>query len=241
VVLAVVLLLAFLLYVVLWIRFTGEPVARPKIPRGMQTIGRGEALTYVVMGDSTAVSQGGAYDKGYAVASAEYLARAEQQRAVTWANVGVPGARAADVAGLQLQDALPYKPDVVLIGVGANDVTHLTSFSKVVDSLQSTIAALQRVNPQVRVVVTGAPDMGSVPRLPQPLRWYAGKRTAGLNKRIQQLADNKQVFFAPVAERTGPLFRRQPQLFAADKFHPTTEGYQTWVPVITETLVKAGL
>jgi lysophospholipase L1-like esterase len=212
----------------------GSPVARPTVPSGSQTIfGKGSPLRFVVLGDSTSVSQGGEYSRGYAVQTAEYLA---QRTTVTWANVGVSGARAKDVAEKQVPQVLKYKPDIALVAVGANDVTHGTPVMAVKKSLSVTIDQLRQANPKVHIILTGAPDMGSVPRFPQPLRWYMGARTNALNKMVTRLSKEKHVAFAPIAEKTGQAFRANPKLFAADKFHPTTEGYELWVPVIIAAL-----
>ena len=234
---ALLLVLAlFVLFVLiegLYVKYNGTVEPRPNTPRQAHTLGSGPELSYVVMGDSTAVAQGGVYAEGYATKTAEFLAKTNR---VTWINVAVSGSRAKDVAGKQLPQALVHKPDVVLIGVGANDVTHLTSIGSVRASLASTIDQLRSQNPKVRIVLTGSPDMGSVPRFPQPVRWYAGKRTASLNSMVGKLADEKHVTFAQIAKETGPYFRKHPEAFAADKFHPTTQGYQLWTPVIIKAL-----
>ncbi|MET0779544.1 MAG: SGNH/GDSL hydrolase family protein [Candidatus Saccharimonadales bacterium] len=229
----VVLLLGFAAFELAWIKFNGKPVPRPNISQSPQTIGSGSKLTHVVLGDSTSISQGGDYAQGYATATALYIA---QTHTVTWANFGVSGARAKDVADLQLKQATAYKPDIVLVAVGANDVTHLTSIGSVRDSFRKLISGLQAVNPSVHIILTGSPDMGGPPRLPQPLRTLAGARTQSVNNMIAGLIDGKRVVFAPIAEKTGPLFRANHRLYAADNFHPTTEGYKVWTPVLTGAL-----
>jgi len=228
-----VLLFAFVAAEILYIKYSGKPVGVPDIPRSQQTLGTGKPLRYVVMGDSTAISQGGTYADGYAVRTAAYLA---ESYTVTWQNVAVSGARAHDVEAKQLPKALAAKPDIVLIAVGANDVTHLTDTNSVVSSLGHVIDGLRQQNQAVEIVLTGSPDMGSVPRFAQPARWLAGERTKTLNDRIIALAHKKKAYFAPIAAQTGRQFRRHPELFAADKFHPTTEGYKLWTSVIIKTL-----
>jgi lysophospholipase L1-like esterase len=232
-VLGLIALLLFAAIEYAWIKYNGTPVPVPKISRQPQTIGHGPDLTYVVLGDSTAVAQGAPYAQGYAVATANYLAK---NYTLTWVNLAVSGARAHDVATKQLPRALPYRPDLVLIAVGANDVTHLTSLDSVRHSLQSTITALRRANSNVKIVLTGSPDMGAVPRLPQPLRWLAGERTKSLNAMVMQLAAQQHVTFAPIARQTGPVFRKHPDLFASDKFHPNAGGYKLWIPVLTTAI-----
>ncbi len=227
------LLVLFVAFEAAWIRWYGRPTVRPDISHQPQTIGGGPPLTFAVLGDSTAVAQGGVYAEGYAVAAANHLAKTH---AVTWVNEAVSGARADDVAGSQTARALPYKPDVVLIVIGANDVTHLTPVGKVRASVFSAIGAFQRANPGVRIVLAGSPDMGSPTRIPQPLRLLADKRTVSVNKTLMSLADGKQVVFAPIAAQTGPIFRKHPELFASDHFHPTAAGYKLWIPIINSAL-----
>lgn len=232
----VALVVCFVLFEVLYVKYSGSAVPAPTIARSTQTIGTGPNLTYVVMGDSTAIAQGGNYAQGYAEASAQHLAK---HNTVHWKNLAVSGARANDVLATQIPQAVAMHPDVALIAVGANDVTHATSPSSVRESLEGAIAGLRHANPAIKVVLTGSPDMGSVPRFAQPVRWYAGVRTQQLNKTIEAMATQLHVTFAPVASQTGPTFRKHPELFAADKFHPTDAGYKLWIPVINTALDTA--
>lgn len=240
-VLLVLLLVAALLCVglvnYLIIKYSGSPVPVPTTPREAETYGAGKPLTYVVLGDSTTVAQGGDYDRGYARSTARSLAG--QGFGVIFYNLGVSGAVAADVAGKQATRAAALKPDVALVAVGANDVTHLTSVGSVRASLERTIAALRRTNPDVRIVLTGSPDMGTIPRFPQPARWLAGWQSRRLNTMVQKLAASEKVVFASIARDTGPLFAAHPEYYAADKFHPTSDGYDTWTPVLNEALRQA--
>lgn len=216
---------------------TGTPVAVPVTPRGAEKYGNGKPLTYVVMGDSTTVAQGGNYHKGYARTSARHLAK--QGYGVTFYNLGVSGARSNDAAKSQTPEAAALKPDLVLIAVGANDVTHLTSVSSVKKSLSASIMDLRAANPGVRIVLTGSPDMGTVPRFPQPTRYLAGVQTDRLNRMVIALATDKKVTLAPIASETGPVFAAHPEYYAPDKFHPNDQGYAVWVPVINRALDQA--
>lgn len=231
------LIVCFIAFEVLYIMYNGSAVPRPTIPRDEQVLGSGPTLHFVVLGDSTAIAQGGAYQRGYAVASAQYLAK---NHTVHWKNVAVSGARAKDVTEEQIPKALPLHPDVALIAVGANDVTHLTNLSSFRNSLVAAITTLQRTNPQIKIVLTGSPDMGSVPRFAQPVRWLAGKQTERVNRAVAKIAREQHVTFAPIAQDTGPTFRAHPELFARDKFHPNDKGYALWLPVIYTALAQAG-
>lgn len=204
-----------------------------RVPR---TFGAGPALTYVVLGDSTAAGVGGDYELGIAVSTAKELAG---RNTVSLTNLAVSGARMRDVREGQLPVAASLGPDIVLLSAGANDVTHLTSLRSMRADLRAIVQALTLANPDVKIVITGSPDMGSPPRIPRLLRGLAGCRTKQANRMFRAEAARSALGFAPIADVTGPLFRRDRSLFADDRFHPNDRGYATWIPVLNEALEAA--
>jgi lysophospholipase L1-like esterase len=193
----------------------------------------GPALSYVVLGDSTAAGLGARYDDGIAVQTTRHLAKGRQ---VTMHNFSVSGARMRDVLEKQLPQAEKVRSDLVLISVGANDVTHLTAIPSMRRRLRQSVRRLRTINPQVRIVITGAPDMGSPPRIPWLLRGISSLRTKMVNRMFRSEAAKLGLAFAPIAERTGPLFRRDRTLFDTDRFHPNARGYAAWVSVLNTSL-----
>jgi len=230
------LLLCLVLINFLIIKYNGTNVPAPAIPRQVEKYGTGKPLKYVVLGDSTSISQGGDYDRGYARESARFIAGKGYN--VTFQNFGISGARAADLLEKQIPKAAAIKPDIVLIAVGANDTTHFTDTDNVRRDLASVIAKLKKANPAVRILLTGSPQMGSVPRFPEPSKTIMRQRSAQINTAVRGLVNNNQVYFVPIAEETGPIFTRHPEYYAADNFHPNTTGYTIWTPVITDVLAK---
>jgi lysophospholipase L1-like esterase len=229
----VALLAAFALWQVLYIthHYTAS-VPAPAIPRSTEHFGdNGPLLRFVVLGDSTSIGQGAPYDKGIAHMSAMYLAGSHR---VELTNFGVSGARVADVRFKQLNDAAALKPDVVLIAVGANDVTHLTRLGSVRSDTTAILTALQTANPAVQIVLTGSPAMGSVARFAPPTQWAAAVRVRQINGVFADLLESRRnVVLVPLAKETGPIFKHNPVLFAADNFHPNATGYVVWQTVIT--------
>lgn len=239
IIIAIAVLLALVVFVVsqfvyLWLGGTAVPV--PDIPRQPQVYGEGDPLTYVVMGDSVTVGQGGDYDRGVAQMTARHLAKGNK---VTMLNTGESGARAHDVLTKQLPQIITKKPDVVLIVVGSNDVTHVTPIAKLKRSLQTTVDSLVAANCNVKIVMTGAGEMGAAKRIPQPTRWLAGQRTKAVNKVFAEIISQNQLTKAQIAEKTGDTFKDNPNLFAPDNFHPNNAGYDTWTAVINDTLDEA--
>lgn len=195
-----------------------------------------ETLRYLVLGDSTAAGVGGTYEDGIAVATSRHLA---QSRRVIMKNLSVSGAQITDVLEKQLEVLGDFVPDVVLLDVGANDVTHLTSARSLEKDLRSIIEQLISLNCDVKIVVTGAPDMSTPPRIPWLLRGIAGWRTEVLNDVFRKQVERFDITFAPIAEKTGPLFAEDRTLFSDDEFHPSDRGYQTWIDVIIPALDRA--
>lgn len=198
--------------------------------------GPGEPLRYLVLGDSTTVAVGGDYEQGLAVESARHLAAS---RPVELVNAGVSGARMRDVLVEQLPRVDLARVDVVLIVAGSNDVIRLTRSRSFERDLDEIITRIARSSPRAAIVLTGAADMGSPPRIPRLLRPLATFRTRRLNAIVRRSAARHDLTFAPIAERTGPAFRRDRSLFSDDRFHPNDRGYALWTAVIIEALENA--
>lgn len=209
-------------------------------PQPVRLGGPGKPLTYVVLGDSTGAGRGGHYETGIAMQTARHLARF---RPIVLVNLAESGAKVHDVQRDQLPAALRLKPDVVLLAVGANDVTHFTSNGSLDAGLSGILKSLASARPGVRVVLTGSPDIGAVRRFAQPLRWVAGLETRRVNRvmdAVIEAAQNRRerVVLAPIAREAGPPFHRDPDLLAPDSFHPNDRGYALWVPVLNAALDK---
>ncbi len=200
------------------------------------TLGSGTPLLYLVLGDSTAAGVGADYEQGIVLETAGHLARSRRVEVV---NLAVSGARFRDVLSEQLPRARGIKPDLVLLDVGANDVTHLTSSRSVRRDLEEILRSLLAANCEARIVLTGAPDMGSPPRIPFFLRGIAALRARSVNRIARRAVSAHDLTFAPIAERTGPSFRRDRTLFASDRFHPNARGYALWTGVLDEALDAA--
>jgi lysophospholipase L1-like esterase len=232
----IVVLILIALTDFLIVKYNGTTVLAPTIPRQPVTTGSGPKLTYVVMGDSTSIGQGSDYPSSIGPKTTAVLAN---DHTVTYVNVGISGATVKSMREQELAKAVSYKPDVVLLSVGANDVTHLTKTSAIADNLSHVISSLIASNCNVKLVFTGSPEMGSVPRFPWPLKQYAEHRTAVVNATFESVISQHQLTFAPIAANTGSFFKAHPELFASDKFHPLAGGYAEWLPTLNTALAEA--
>lgn len=212
-----------------------EPLA-PPAHTSRVSLGAGAPLRYLVLGDSTAAGVGADYEHGIVMGTTRHLA---ESRRVELLNLAVSGARFRDVLREQLPRVNGFHPNLVLLDVGANDVTHLTSSGTVRRQLEDILQSVSSLACDARIVVTGAPDMGSPPRIPFFLRSIAAWRARRINAIATDAARSHALTFAPIAERTGPAFRGDRTLFASDRFHPNARGYALWTPVLNEALDAA--
>ena len=231
----IILLVLFVATQVAYIALNGKDVPAPDIPRQTQVLGSGQKLIFAVLGDSTSIGQGTEYEKSIAVQSARYLAKTRQ---VELTNFGISGATIDEVRTLQVTRAATFKPDVALIAVGANDVTKFSSYSSVDENMRNIVNTLKNANPSITIILTGSPQMGSVSRFPWVVKQLARKRAGNINAVFDTIAKQKNVTRLGIAEGTGDLFLNNPGLFAQDNFHPNTDGYATWQPIINDALSK---
>ncbi|MFC4033803.1 SGNH/GDSL hydrolase family protein [Streptomyces polygonati] len=180
------------------------------------------------LGDSTAAGQGvhRARETPGALLASGLAAVAE--RPVQLVNVAQPGAQSDDLARqvslLVHEETAP--PDVVVIMIGANDVTRRMPLSTSVRLLSDAVRRLRAAGTEV--VVGTCPDLGSVEPVYQPLRWLARRAS-------RQLAAAQTIAVVELGGRTvslgdllGPEFEARPrELFGPDNYHPSAEGYAT--------------
>ncbi|MFE9627345.1 SGNH/GDSL hydrolase family protein [Streptomyces sp. NPDC006527] len=199
-----------------------------------------EALRLTLLGDSTAAGQGvhrAGQTPGALLASG--LA-AVAERPVKLRNVALPGAQSDD---LDRQVALVLGntdrvPDICVIMIGANDVTHRMPPTRSVRHLSSAVRRLRTAGAEV--VVGTCPDLGTIEPVGQPLRWLARRAS-------RQLAAAQTIGVVEQGGRTvslgdllGPEFEANPrELFGPDHYHPSAEGYATAAMAVLPTVCAA--
>ncbi|MFJ8433710.1 SGNH/GDSL hydrolase family protein [Kitasatospora sp. NPDC094019] len=193
-------------------------------------------LVLAFLGDSTAAGLGvlRARETPGALLAAGLASVAE--RPVRLVNVAFSGGRSADLAG-QLEQALPLRPDIAVIMIGANDVTRHSPAQLAVRQLGGTVAALRAAG--CEVVVGTCPDLGTIKPVRPPLRWVARRVS-------RQLAAAQTIAVVEAGGRTvslgsllGPEFAARPEMFAADRYHPSAQGYATAAMAVLPSVCAA--
>lgn len=196
----------------------------------------GESLRFVVLGDSTAAGLGaGSAEHAYATVLSERLG-ADGYRVELIAH-GVSGARVKTVLEDQVPLALRSDPDLIFVGIGANDSTHLTSLSSVERDMDELLGRLETTG--ATIVVAGPPDMRADAWL-EPLRSIIGWRGRQVADRIEAVAQRRGHQVVQLAEKAGPYFAAHPdEAYGGDNFHPGPGGYRAWADAIYPVLIRA--
>lgn len=188
--------------------------------------GDGAPLRMLVLGDSLAAGLGVDQARQTLAGSLATRLAAERGRAVQLVNVAKIGAESVHLPEqLDRGRRSCPKPDVAVIVVGANDLTHGKHWSESLEQLSGTIERLRASGSQV--VVGTCPDIGTVQPIAQPLRRIAGRQSVRYAARQAEVAGRAGAHVVPLGARLGPEFERDPEkYFGPDRFHPSAEGYR---------------
>ncbi len=180
------------------------------------------SMRILVAGDSTAVGVGADSKDSIAGRIGKDFPSAD----IT--NVGVSGLR---LAGLKQKLASRGEAtyDLVVLQIGANDITGRTSYADIQKTLGEVLHMADGVGKKVIVLTAG--NVGAAPAFKWPLSWYMTART-----RIV-----RQIFMTEVAKHPNAtyidLFEEAAEdtfskdikrYYAPDFFHPSGDGYGVW-------------
>ena len=179
-------------------------------------------IRIAMLGDSTAAGYGAYRDRDTPGAQLAIGISEAARRPVHLTNLAVVGAETPDLP-VQV-DALGRRhPELVVIMIGANDVTEGTKPAVAVPYLEDSVERLRRGGAEV--VVGTCPDLGTIKPLAQPLRAYARRLS-------RQMAREQTVGVVRAGGRTvslgdllGPMFATHLEYFSEDRFHPSAAGY----------------
>jgi lysophospholipase L1-like esterase len=195
------------------------------------SVGAGEPLALVVLGESTAAGVGvERFEDGLAARLAHELSGRAGRR-VDWRASARTGATARRARTDLLAAALAEPSEVAVVVLGVNDTLRLTGRAAWRRDVSAIVAALRAAQPSTgRVVLAGVPDLGSFPALPRPLRTVLGWHSRALDRELRALARAPGVVHVPVPALTGA------DALATDGFHPGATSYREWAADLADVL-----
>lgn len=219
-------------------RTIGNAEGDPPDPTGWYGRGRpGPAIKVALLGDSSAAGYGvnRVEETPGALLASGLAVRAD--RRVHLRAFAVVGARSSDLAA-QLDRALPTTPDVAVILIGANDVTHRVLPAASVRHLSEAVRRLHEAG--VAVLVGTCPDLGTIEPIMPPLKQVArlwSRRLAAAQTIAVVEEGGRTVSLGSIL---GPEFAAAPALlFGPDQFHPSAAGYRSLAQVLLPSTLAA--
>ncbi|WP_405376182.1 MULTISPECIES: SGNH/GDSL hydrolase family protein [unclassified Microbacterium] len=198
----------------------------------------GEPLELLMLGDSIAAGLGATRRKDTLGARLAKGVARQLQRPVRLRTGAVVGAESSDLAG-QI-DGLPsdYRPDVAVIVVGGNDVTHRVPVAAAAAHL---VTAVERLQGTGAVVVVGTcPDLGALRAVPQPLRIIASRLSHQLAAAQAAGARAAGAHVVSLRRAVGAFFLTDPDgMFSLDRFHPSALGYRRTAEALRPVVLTA--
>jgi lysophospholipase L1-like esterase len=198
----------------------------------------GDPLELLLVGDSIAAGLGAELPKETLGARlATGLAKATR-RTVRLRTVAQVGSESSMLAAQLATLAVSYRPDVAVIVVGGNDVTHRVPVSESVRHLEEAISDLRRRGAEV--VVGSCPDLGALRPVPQPLRALGSRASRQLAQAQESAAVRAGAHAVSLAHVVGPFFITHPdEMFSLDRFHPSAAGYKRTAKALLPSLLIA--
>lgn len=184
-----------------------------------QAVKPGE-FVYVALGDSVAQGLGASQPANGYVGQIATIIGNQTGKRVRIINLSRTGAKVQDVINQQLPQLKKYKPDLVTLDIGAND---MGSFEQ--DRFFRQYKALAEALP-ANAIVANVPYAGG--------RSTFNRNASQANATIKTLAPGNDLRIVDIYSALAP--RQSPLIYAPDFYHPSDRGYEIWTTTMWKTI-----
>ena len=141
-------------------------------------------------------------------------------------NRGFGGSEVIDSLHFADRIVLPYKPRVVVMYAGDNDIAKGTTPEQVAQHFEQFVAKLEKALPETKIVYVAIK--------PSIKRWNLIDKVRDANSRIRKVCDSKrQLEFVDIdPPMLGDDGQPRPELFAKDGLHLSDDGYKLWTSLV---------
>lgn len=141
-------------------------------------------------------------------------------------NRGFGGSQLADSVHFVPRIVAPYKPRIVVLYAGDNDIAAGKSPEQVAGDYRQFVEAVRKELPETRIVYIGIK--------PSIQRWALIDKVRATNKLIADFAatDEKQTFIDIDGPMLGDDGQPRPELYQKDGLHLTAAGYEIWTNLL---------
>ena len=151
-------------------------------------------------------------------------------------NLGLNGAKLQDLLQI-LRNHNNKHYDLIVLQIGANDITHFTSYSTIKSELSEILSLSNKLSSKVIILTSG--NIGNAPVFHWPLSTIITGRTLNVRQIfMEEAAKNKAVTYIDLFKnrKDDPLAKNINKYYAPDFFHLSGDGYGIWYLQIQKVL-----
>ncbi len=190
-------------------------------------------IRIAVLGDSSVTAPGVRHpDETWIRIAMRQLA--DQGRHVVLRSFAVGGSKATDVLGSQLPATLEMRPDIAIISVGANDAIRGVPLRRFARDLEVIVAELREAG--IKVLLSGVGDLGTIPRLKEPLRSMMTRRSAAYHRVHHRIAERHDATVSDHRDDDRDIWIKDRSLWSEDLFHVSPRGHARWAEAASRAL-----
>lgn len=141
-------------------------------------------------------------------------------------NRGFGGSQVSDTLHFAERIVLPYRPRVIVLYAGDNDIAAGEPPEQVVEDFQQLVATIHRELPNTRIVFIAIK--------PSIARWKLYEKMNAANEHIEKHCegDDRLRFVDVAAPMLGQDGRPREELFVDDGLHLSDAGYRLWTKLV---------
>ena len=197
----------------------------------------GAEVRYVALGDST-VEGIGASRRELNYVSRIHARLRERYPAAAMRNLGVGGATSADVRDGQLRRAVEFRPHLVTLSVGPNDITRGVPVQHYEGNVATILETLSTKTPAV-IVVNLLPDLAVTRRFRGgPYAERVARLSVEFNGALRRAAERYGTEVVDLYAASREEVPRRPELLSTDGYHPSDAGYARWAELMWRGIEK---
>jgi lysophospholipase L1-like esterase len=192
--------------------------------------GTGKPLKILILGDSAAAGVG--VDSQEQALSGQLVAKLAAYCSLEWRLEAETGSKTIDIIE-RLEQLDKFKIDVVIVSLGVNDVTANVKLETWLGLQQQLRSILVNKFDAKVILLSSVPPMGQFPSLPQPLRWYLGRKSKAFNSGLMQYSNQYSDL-----QYLDINFPMEEGYIAKDGFHPSVLAYELWAEMVAKEIKK---
>ena len=141
-------------------------------------------------------------------------------------NRGFGGSQIEDSVRYARRIALPYKPRIIVLYAGENDLSGGKTPQQVFEDYRAFVRLIHAHQPQTRIIFISLKPSGRL--------WHIEDKIVEANRLIQQHTEtSRRLDFVDIHDKMlGQDGKPHPELYQPDELHMTPAGFQIWVEAL---------